>query len=149
VTTLHALCGLPASGKSTLAPLLAADTPGSVVVLTADAVRLERASPALVFRWLHNSLERALSLGISVVVDSCALRPRERARLLGVGKRLGVYCALTIVTTPWQTCVERDRMRVEPSTIQWPAAMQLMRRVLQDTPSEGWDAIHYHMGAGQ
>lgn len=143
---MHALCGLPASGKSTLAPQLAADTPGSVVVLSADAVRLERASPVAVFVWLHNALERALGLQISVVVDTCALRPRERTRLLVVGRRQGAHCALTIVTTPWQTCIERDRARAEPSTIQWPTAIQLMRRVLAEAPHEGWDGIHYWQG---
>jgi predicted kinase len=142
-TVLHVLCGLPGSGKSTLAPRLAASTPGSVVVLSADAVRTEHATPAKVFAWLHQAAEKALAAHCSVVTDTCALRKYERARLLAVGRRAGAECVLTILTTPWQVCIERDRARSLHSTVQWPPALELIRAAVSSAPREGWDVVQH------
>lgn len=145
-TTLRVLCGLPGAGKSTLALRLAreARTSGlsAVSVHSADAVRVERLEPARVFHELRRSVADALERGGLVIADSCALRAHERAWLLACGRRAYARCELVLVTTRWQTCIERDRARgPRASRVDWPSAMALLELSRRVAYVEGWDIV--------
>lgn len=143
---LHVLCGLPGAGKSTLALRLAhaarSESFAAVSVHSADAVRTERLEPARVFQELRRAVESALERGGLVIVDSCALRAHERTYLLALGRRAYARCELVLVTTHWQTCIERDRARgPRASLVDWPSAMALFELTRRVVYVEGWDIV--------
>lgn len=109
------LCGLPGSGKSTVADALVRQT--GAALLQSDRVRkLLVAVPgytteesARVFSALHAAVERLLAGGISTVVDATNLRESHRAPLREIAQRCGVRWRVVVVTA--REPVIRARLR--------------------------------------
>lgn len=145
--TLVVLCGLPASGKSTLARELAG--PMRAVILSNDRIRTAGADPADTMRWLHGEVARLLVEGTNVITDTCALRPFERSALRDIGRRLGARCELVFVNTPWRVCAERNALREHPAHIRWLRGARTLHDAFEDTQTQHrlWDDVRVVVGA--
>lgn len=144
--TLVVLCGLPASGKSTLARDLAG--PLQAVILSNDKIRTEGANPAHMTRWLLAEVERLLGDGRNVIADTCALRPFERTRLRDIGRRVGARCELVFVNTPWRVCCMRNAQREHPAHIKWLRGASMLHDAHEDTQTQAklWDDVRVVVG---
>ena len=137
------LVGLPGSGKSTIAPLIAVKE--QAVVYSSDKMRLElfgdeahQDDNGLVFDELYRRARQTLEDGRSVVIDATNISSKRR---IGVMKQFERYLRdVYYFATPFEVCRKRNaaRDRVVPE-----AALAKMYRSLQ-IPSleEGWDEIH-------
>lgn len=116
------LSGLPASGKSTLSKTWVADDPDARIRVNYDDMRIQRYG----LNWKFNRKEedemqaaaranvvRALSAGISVVIDNTNLSERVRNSWKQLGKQLGANVVEQEMETSVAECVRRDLLRVD------------------------------------
>ncbi|TMD58548.1 MAG: ATP-binding protein [Chloroflexi bacterium] len=122
VARLVLLMGLPASGKSHFAGLLA-DRVSGVVVAT-DALRRRlfiapsygRAESATVFAVAHALAQRLLERGHVVIVDATNLRESHRAPLYALAKAASAPAILVRVVAPESAIRERLTLRAARSS---------------------------------
>lgn len=111
------LCGVPGSGKSTVAHALAGRA--AVALVQSDQVRkLLVAVPqytteesARVFGALHVAVERLLRAGISAIVDATNLQEQHRAPLRVIAARCGARWRVVVVTASERSIRQRLRAR--------------------------------------
>ncbi|MCX7570935.1 AAA family ATPase [Tumebacillus sp. DT12] len=137
------LVGLPGSGKSTIAPLVAVKE--KALLLSSDKMRQElfgdethQDDNGLLFDQLYARARQTLKEGRSVVIDSTNISQKRR---MGVIKQFERYVReVYYLATPYEVCRQRNqaRDRVVPE-----AALLKMYKSLQ-IPAlyEGWDEIH-------
>lgn len=119
--TLHLFCGKIASGKSTLAGRLAAETeavllsedrllstlyPGEIGSLD-DYLRMTRRLRAAI----GDHLVALLSRGLTLVLDFQANTPATRAWMRGLAERSGAECRLHLLLVGDEECKARLRAR--------------------------------------
>jgi predicted kinase len=134
MTTLTVLCGLPGAGKSTYAE----QHRTRAVVLTADAIRTHGARGDQVFGRMYGELKAALAQGRDTVVDTCALRPTDRAALQTIGNAADAQCELIVFCIPWYLCHARNAARTKPAIVDWHASRALLAKAVSSIPNEGW-----------
>ena len=138
---IHVLCGIPGSGKTTLARKLAEqsgakihsidDVPGAWGKTDMDG-KLRR-------QWVEN-IRSDLKNGISVVCDSTALTSHSRKWLLKELSEFDCKKVLIVKAVPLEVCLERNKGREhEVPEHQIKMAVQVMEAPTKD---EGWDAIY-------
>lgn len=113
-------CGIPGSGKTTIAKLVVDSVEGSIHIQT-DAVRAMLAHPVygqkesqLVYDACYGIAREALRAGYLVVLDGTFMRDEYRSE---ARKRLHRYC--TRIDTVWVDCtlkvaLERNSLRASP-----------------------------------
>ena len=129
--TLYVMCGIPASGKSTLSKKLANEQ--NLVRLSLDEmgyVRQHKLIPHIV---------EALSKGNSVIADSLYTKEKWRTELLQAVKPIGCRCVLLHMSTPLDECIRRnvDRENALPDF----AIEDIYNSIEPPTLSEGWNEI--------
>lgn len=121
------LCGLPASGKSTLATAMLDWFPHTVIVST-DRIRQElcgdesnQALNAEVFALATRRLHRHLSDGWDVIVDATNLTAQERQRWIAAAREEGAVWHVVDIPTPFIVCLWRNwrRQRTVPFRVMW------------------------------
>lgn len=149
---LTMLIGIPASGKSTEAKILAEE---GHIVLSSDEIRaklfggegfpngekerekLQRA----VYGEIRKSARCHLENGRSVVIDATNLNRKKRIKLLSYFN--GVTChkkAMLFITSP-EVCKERNKMRPIGKQVPSEDMDRLMRGFEVPVMGEGWDEI--------
>lgn len=145
MTTLYMMVGLPCSGKTTYAKLLAEEVDG--LVLSSDAVRAEwygseeiQGDAGKIFREIEERCFNALKAGRNVIIDATNMNAKKRANFL---KRMPECHKVCIVmAVPFDVCIRRDEER---SCHVGPAVMEKMRRNFQmPYYNEGWDHIEVY-----
>lgn len=138
--TIHILCGIPASGKTTLAKQLAEQHDAAIHSI--DDIPNAWGSFDLdgTFRrqWMEN-IKKDLQNGNSVVCDSTALNSVSRKWILKELSAFDCEKILCIKVVPVEVCLERNknRLRKVPED-----HIRLTARVLEaPTKDEGWDKI--------
>ncbi|MCQ2079258.1 MAG: ATP-binding protein [archaeon] len=142
-TTLLFMVGLPGSGKTTWARAYAEEF--GFTVRSSDDVRRDlygdetvQGDSSVVFSVLHSLIERDLSKGRNVIMDTTGLTPRSREAIRRF-RGLGATCIAVVLDVPDGVCIERNRSRerVVPDE-----AMERMMGT-RDAPrlSEGFDRI--------
>jgi predicted kinase len=112
--TLTVLSGLPGSGKSTAARRHSADT--GAIVISRDDVRknfdfISEGDLTLLLVSLSASLLRD---GVSVVVDSWNLHPKDKARWAELARLSGATLEWVHLSTSLIECIRRDAKRLTP-----------------------------------
>lgn len=110
------LSGLPGSGKSTKAKLLAA-THRAIIVST-DEIRAElygsaeiQGDPDVVFATARNQVRIALDRGWSVIIDSTNLRQEFRHQWVKIARARNVPYEIVKISTPLVVCLWRNALR--------------------------------------
>ncbi len=115
---LIVLCGLPGTGKSTIARMLGDRVP--LVVLESDRLRkrlfgrptYSTQESRRLFRAIHALADRLLQAGIHVVIDATNLREVHRQPLYDVAQRRGARLVVVHVDAPPEVVRQRLHRRV-------------------------------------
>ena len=142
MVTLYELVGLPASGKSTYAKLLAEEVDG--IVVSSDGIRAEwygseevQGDPSKIFREVELRCKNALGAGRSVIMDATNMNARKRINFLCQMPKCRKVCI--VMAVPFDVCIARDEKR---SRSVGPAVIEKMRKSFQmPYYNEGWDHI--------
>jgi len=117
---LHLLCGIPASGKSTLST----NIPGYVI--STDSIRkfLWNAESVikhdrLVFSLAENIADYLLSKGTDIILDATNLSKEKRGMFIKIARKYHARVTLHWVNCPLETALERNaaRERKVPETV--------------------------------
>ena len=108
------LVGLPGSGKSTIAPLVAVKE--KAVVYSSDKLRQElfgdenhQDDNGILFDELYKRARQTLKEGRSVVIDSTNISSKRR---MGVMKQFGRYVRdVYYFATPYEVCLKHNQAR--------------------------------------
>jgi predicted kinase len=146
VPLIHVTTGLPASGKTTHARQLMADSNGRVRRINLDDIRAmlddhgdaqpwSRQHEATAQRIQDEALRAALAGGWDVVVDNTHLTPRMPGRLKQVAGGRATFVVHDFTHVPLEECLRRDARRARP--VGEDAIRRLHKSHLQATKS-GW-----------
>lgn len=147
--TLIMMCGLPASGKSTLAKKLAVEY--KTTIFSSDALRAEwygdesiQGDNAKLFTELHRRIKNCLREGDSAIYDATNINYKQRMAFLAELKNIPCEKTCIVVATPYEECLKRNaqRERKVPEHVIKRMYMQF------DIPwyFEGWDQIEVEYG---
>lgn len=113
---LIVLVGLPASGKSTYADMLAKFP--KTIVLSSDKLRKEllgdetcQTNNQLVFDTLYRRAKLYLIDGYNVVIDATNINMKDRKRTLSYFEKLDIERVAIVFATPIEVCYVRDERR--------------------------------------
>ena len=145
MTTLYVMCGIPASGKSVYAKLLAEEIDG--IVVSSDGIRAEwygseeiQGDPSKIFREVELRCKNALGADRSVIMDATNMNAKKRANFLKRMPECHKVCV--VMAVPFDVCIKRDEER---SRSVGPEVMEKMRRNFQmPYYNEGWDHIEVY-----
>lgn len=138
--TMHILCGIPGSGKTTLSKQLKLEY--NAILYCYD--KFPRAHWDKESREkMHVLMANDMRCGKSVVCDDLNITKSDRISIIKALRGINCQKILHVMTTPPDLCVERIRERE-----QWkvPACVVLHCLNYYEVPSldEGWDEIVYH-----
>lgn len=140
---LYVLCGLPGSGKTTLAYQLAEQN--DAIVRSIDDIPDSRGNSDIdgKFRrqWLEN-IRADLHQGRSVVCDSLALTSMSRKWILENLSAFDCEKILMVKAVPVEVCLERNKNRLHKVP---EDHIRLTARMLEPpAKDEGWDKIYVY-----
>jgi predicted kinase len=136
----YVLCGIPASGKSTLAHQIAEQH--NAIVHSYDDIPNawgNRDADGSFYRQWMDNIKNDLRSGNSVVCDSTALTSINRKNILSELSGIDCEKVLIVKAVPIEVCVQRNkgRFREVPEY-----QIELSARLLEaPTKDEGWDKI--------
>jgi predicted kinase len=141
----YMMVGLPASGKSTYAKLLAEEIDG--IVVSSDGIRAEwyddeaiQGDAGKIFREVELRCKNALGTGRPVIMDATNMNAKKRANFLRQMPECKKVCI--VMAVPFNECLARDEVR---SRSVGPAVMEKMRKSFQmPYYNEGWDHIEIY-----
>lgn len=120
MSTLYFTVGLPASGKSSLARQMVAESGGSLVAISKDELRLHPDAPAgrKRERWvveMQNAfIRQSLASGLSVVVHDTNFNPVHHRRFESLAAEFGADLErIDLTHVDVQECIRRDAARPE------------------------------------
>lgn len=144
IPTLYLMMGIPGSGKSYHANMIANDH--SAVIHASDAIRDElfdgeysRETNAKVFSVLHRRVKKDLRRGQSVIYDATNISFSSRKRVLLDVKSIPCRKVLVFIATPLDDCLAQNsaRERKVPGDV-----IERMYEALENPKtSEGFDEI--------
>lgn len=143
--TLYLLVGLPASGKSTYAKLLAEEVDG--IVVSSDGIRAEwygdeaiQGDASKIFLEVGRRCYNGLGAGRNVIMDATNMNAKKRANFLKQMPECNKVCV--VMAVPFDECIRRDEKRARTVG---PAVMEKMRKSFQmPFYNEGWDHIELY-----
>jgi protein phosphatase len=145
--TLIVLCGPSGSGKSTFAQK---NFPPTWVVstdhfrgLVCDDQRNQESSKEA-FDLVYDLIEARLKFGRTTVVDSTALTPKVRKKLLNIANKYDFGVLLLLFDVPEKLCRERDAARTDPGPVGAKVVnlqYNLYQQVVQNAHKEGFNQI--------
>ena len=143
--TLIVLCGLPASGKSTLAKKL--ESMG-VVRVNPDLIRKElygdesyQGNGRQVFEIAHQRTINCGRVGDNCVFDAMSITKKSRAKLIKIGKEHFDYVVCIVLDTIPAVCIERNENRERQ--VPYQVMLQKVINFVAPTKEEGFDEIFY------
>ena len=142
---LIVLIGLPASGKSLYAEVIAHKE--KAVIISSDKMREElyndvnnQDKNSELFVEINKRIKENLSKGVSVVYDATNINWKKRRQLLLDVKKYNVYKECLFVATPYELCLKRnnERDRKVPEYV----IKKMYKTIYIPQVYEGWDNIN-------
>ena len=143
---VYVMCGLPGSGKTTIARQIAADL--DAVVIASDSIREElygdesvQGNPSVVFDTLYSRAHAAIDDNLSVILDATNVKKRDRARVFQEFPDNEI--AAFVINTPVEVCKQRngERERVVPEYV----IDRMAKSFELPTREEGFVKIYQHV----
>lgn len=143
MSKLIVMCGIPASGKSTLAEKLAEKE--NAIIVSADAMREElhgdisnQDNHADIFEKVHERIKGLLSEGKNVVMDSTNINRKRRIHLINNEFKADEY-VVYYMNTPIENCLRNDWNRDRKVGVE--AINKMYKNLHIPTKLEGWDEV--------
>lgn len=145
------MCGIPGSGKSTVAEEL--KRKHNAIRISPDEIRRmlsgdtnDQSRNADVFAIAHRATESNLLQGNRVVFDATNTRPESRAQLLDLARQTGATSHLHIVNPGLDVCKQRNngRERVVPADVLERMHGELVESYDGILNHEDWSTINHH-----
>lgn len=144
------LCGLPASGKSTISDYLDAN---GYEVFSSDEYRRKLLGDInaqddnnLVFTTMHSDIENCMKTGQDLVYDACNISAKRRKAYLETIKKYDYIKTCIVVVTTYEECLERNKQRER--TIPEFVIKKMYKNFNVPYYTEGWDKILIRYMAG-
>ena len=143
---VYVMCGLPGSGKTTIAHQIAADL--DAVVISSDSIREElygdesvQGQPSVVFDALYSRAHAVIDDNLSVILDATNIKKRDRARVFQEFPDNEI--AAFVINTPVEVCKQRngERERVVPEYV----IDRMAKSFEVPTREEGFVKIYQHV----
>lgn len=137
--TLYVLCGLPASGKTTLSTKLANEHNAKIYHYDEFKKGSKPQESKQTHQRLYSLIAQDLLAGYDVVLDDLHLALEWRQSLLTTIKNIPCKKILIVMTTPLEVCVARNTERNNglPNSVIY----HLNTRYCPPSLDEGWDDI--------
>jgi len=134
--SVYIMVAFPAAGKSTFSAALKQVNP-NLVVLDGDTLKTKEK--------VQKELIKALDAGHSVLVDACHTSLSRRTPIIAEAKRRGLEIYAFYITTPFETCMERNKIREQLTAKHVPKVAFYMHRkdFVVPTLEEGFNGIIY------
>lgn len=141
---MYMLVGLPGSGKSTYAKMIAEKS--NAVIYSSDAIREElygseeiQGDGQLVFNTIHTRIKSDLRSGNNAIYDACNISYKKRMSFLQELKNIPCNKVCIFIATPYSECVKNNKNRERYVPV---SAIDRMYKHF-DVPYEyeGWDEI--------
>ena len=140
VTTIHVICGIQGSGKTTLAKQLAFKH--KAVLYSYDTLPKGHCSndahPAM-----YEHIKRDLKKDKTVVCDDLNITKKNRQTLLNALRDVEFKKVLHVMQTSLDVCLERNRRR-DYNRLPDVILRHCYKKYEPPTLDEGWDEIIYH-----
>lgn len=141
------MCGLPYSGKSTLAKKIAARE--NATIFSSDKIREElygsediQGDPQEVFGLIHKRIREAVKTERSVILDAMNVSRRNRRQALASVNGLDVRKICYIRPETIGTIKTRQEENERGREVPWEIIQKMLRRWETPYYFEGWDEIH-------
>lgn len=148
MSKLIMLCGLPASGKSTLSLDLAEKE--NAVVVSSDIMREElfndvnnQDNNVDLFEKMHKRINKLLSEGKNVIYDATNINRKRRIHLINNELKADEYVAY-YMNTPFNNCLLNDSNRAR--TVGRDVIDNMYKTLHIPTKLEGWDDVVFING---
>ena len=139
MVSIHIMCGMPGSGKTTLSKQLALEH--DAILYCYDT--FQNTNYINSYEAMYSVISETLMTGKSVVYDDLNIVVSIRSTILKALSNVHCRKVLHVMLTPLEECLKRCRNRsryyVPSSAIEY-----YMKRYEEPTLSEGWDEIIYH-----
>jgi len=146
MSKLIQLCGLPASGKSTLSKELAIQE--NAIIVSSDEMRKElfgdvnnQENNAILFEKLHERINKLLSEGRNVIYDATNINRKRRMNLINNVLKADEYVAYYMNTT-FEECILRDSER--DRQVGYDVINRMYKTLHIPTKLEGWDKVVFY-----
>lgn len=137
------LCGLPASGKTTLSNELAAQYNAKLYHYDEFKKGSKPIESKQTHQRLYNQIKQDLLQGYDVVLDDLHTRLEWRESLLSTLQDIPCKKILIVMTTPLEECVRRNSQRQGQARLPDFVIYHLNQRYQPPSLKEGWDDIQY------
>ncbi len=141
--TIYALCGLPASGKTTLSLQLAVQHNAKLYHYDEFKKGSRPIETKQTHQRLYGQIKQDLLAGSNVVLDDLHLALEWRQHLLSVLQGISCKKVLLVMTTPLEECIRRNSQRQGQTQLSDFVIHHLNNRYQPPSLEEGWDEIHY------
>lgn len=138
----YVLCGIPASGKTTLATSLAKEINAKLYSYDVIKRNSKIGSFEDICTLIYQRINTDLSNGFNVVYDAPNEKLKYRKDILNMTSNIVCKKILVVMATPLEQCLERNRTRKNrlPDFI-----IQQSKQMFElPTLAEGWDDIEYY-----
>lgn len=140
---LYILCGLPASGKTTLSFQLATEHDAKLYHYDEFKRDSKPQENKQTHQRLYNQIKQDLLQGYDVVLDDLHTRLEWRQDLLSALQDIPCKKILVVMTTPLEECVRRNSERQNGRLPDF-VIYHLNSRYQPPSLEEGWDEILYY-----
>jgi len=148
----YMICGIPASGKSTVAQEIASTE--NAVVLSSDEIRRElykrkmynRNQNEETFKLLRSRLTETFSSGKNIVIDAINRRKSERKQYAERAKKKGYYTICVYCKKDSGYALYANRMRNGAKRVPDKVVLKNHQLFVPPDESEGWDEIRINDG---
>lgn len=144
---MYMLVGLPGSGKSTYAKIIAKKS--NSVIYSSDAIREElygseeiQGDSQTVFQMLHSCIKDELRNNVNVIYDACNISYKRRMGFLQELKKIPCYKVCIFIATPYCECIKNNenRERCVPVSV----IDRMYKHFDVPCEYEGWDDINVY-----
>jgi len=140
---LYTLCGLPASGKTTLSTQLAKEHNAKLYHYDEFKKGSKPQYTKETHQRLYKQIAQDLLQGYDVVLDDLHLALEWRQDLLTALQDISCKKILIVMTTPLEECVCRNSQRQGQARLPDFVIYHLNQRYQPPSLDEGWDDIQY------
>lgn len=137
------LCGLPASGKTTLSQQLATEHSAKLYHYDEFKKGSKPIESKQTHQRLYNQIKQDLLQGYDVVLDDLHTHLEWREPLLSAIQDIPCKKTLIVMMTPLEECIRRNAQRQGQARLPDSVIYHLSRRYQPPSLEEGWDDIQY------